>query len=135
DQLGPGARHQPVVAPRGQALGRDEADDCAGGGLARVDAEVHEADERPRPVHTADERLLRVADAVRVDVCGLEDRQVAVGEWRGEWDRTPLPPTGSRPPARRAPPRPPPPAGPARSSADRPGTRRIAWPRRTSPGV
>ena len=50
--------------------------------LARVDDQPDEADERPRLRDPRRKRLLPVADALRVDVRGLEDRQVAVREAR-----------------------------------------------------
>ena len=88
DELGAVADDQPRSAPVGQPvrrrvreqLPRHEADGRSRARRARVDVELHEADDGACAVGAADERLLPVLDAVRVDVGGLHDRQIALGE-------------------------------------------------------
>ena len=82
EQARPVARHEPV-ADRGKTVdGRDETHERARRGASRIDREMDEADRRGRSVDAPDERLLLVPDSRAVDVRGLEDRQVAVGEPR-----------------------------------------------------
>ena len=71
--------------PRGapEAARRREADVCPPRvRAARIDVQPDEADERACAREARGERLLPVADAVRVDVARLQDRQVAAAQMR-----------------------------------------------------
>ena len=76
------AGDQPVPGLREAPRRRRQADDRACLRAPCVHGEMDEADRRGRAVHAPDERLLPVLDTGPVDVRGLEDRQVAVGELR-----------------------------------------------------